>query len=174
MPGQPRSAPVLLGQLNQLPQVRHPQASWPDLRASTGYLPTNAMPTLWWLPTLYVPKPFLWLCFWLRELALLPSHGHGYSSIALDPTSPGGLPFIGWMHPDAVLFLQDPILSPLCAIVFMFLDDGIHLPWPGSPSLFSISKPHVIIMQKPFILFPLHRSADNVLCFPPAKCPAGT
>ena len=104
------------------------------------------MPTLRWLPTLNAPEPFLWLCFWLRGLALLPSHDRGCGNVALDPTFPAGLPFVVWRFLDTVLSLQDPVLSPLHAIVFMFLDGESNLPRPGSPSLFSIFKPHVIIL----------------------------
>ena len=79
-------------------------------------------------------------------MALLPSRDYGCSNVALNLTFPAGPPFIGWKYLDAVLSLRDPVLSPLRAIVFMFLDDEIHLPQPGSPRLFSIFKPHVIIL----------------------------
>ena len=171
---QPHSAVAFLGQLNQLPQVRHLLASRLDLQASARYPLTSAMPTLRWLLTLYVTKLFLWLCSWLHGPVLLPSHDCRCNSVAPYSTFPAGPPFVMWRYLGAALSLQDPILSPLLAIVFMFLDSEIHLPQPGSPSLFLVSKPHVIILQRLLILFSLHRCASNVLCFPPAWCPDST
>ena len=115
IPGQPHFTMASQGQLDQLPRVRRPLPKQLDPPASTGYLLTNAMPTLRWLPTSNAPEPSPWLCFWLRELVPLPSHGHEYSSATANPTSPAGLPSIRLDCLDAVLPRQDPTPSPKSA-----------------------------------------------------------
>ena len=101
---------------------------------------------LQWFPTLLFLEPFLWLYFLLHEPVLLPSHGHGYRSVAPYPMFLADHPLVASEYLGASLLLQDLVLSPLHAIVFMFLDSVSHLPQPGSSSLFSILMQHALIL----------------------------
>ena len=61
-----------------------------------------------------VLEPFLWLCFYQRELALPPSRGNGYRSVPLYPISPASHPLVKLGCLGAGRFLLDFVPSPLC------------------------------------------------------------
>ena len=100
------------------------------------------MPILWWFPTLSVPEPFLWPCFFWHELALLPSHYHRSLSIARYPTFLEYHPLVELGCPGAGRFLQDLILSPLHVIVLLTQGRVGYLPWPGATRLFPVLMQH--------------------------------